>query len=252
MSIAALFDGWDETMIWSCLQGHMGSLTVAGQEPELAARITVGDFSFFAGTTNEFLIKTAISPILVPRTPDWSRMIENVWGDCMSRAFRYTTLKETDGFDKNHLEALVRAVPETYELKEIDASLYDEILRHDWSKDLCSQFLSAEDYLSRGVGFAALNHGSVVAGASSYTVYTGGIEIEIDTDPAYRRRGLAAGCGARLILECLDRGLYPSWDAHDPRSLALAEKLGYHRGSPYPVYIVKDATLTVPDAEASP
>lgn len=251
MSIAALFDGWEETMIWSCLQGHMGSLTAAGQEPEYAARITVGDFSFFAGTANESLVRTAVSPILVPRTPDWSRMIEAVWGERVFRAYRYATQKNTDGFSRNHLEALVRAVPEGYEIKRIDRSLYDELLRHDWSRDLCSQFLSAEDYLSRGIGFAVLNRGSAVAGASSYTIYTGGIEIEIDTDAAHRRQGLAAGCGARLILECLDRGIYPSWDAHNLRSLALAEKLGYRRGSPYPVYIVNGSALTVQDAEPS-
>lgn len=70
-----------------------------------------------------------------------------------------------------------------------------------------------------------------------YTIYPGGIEIEIDTKPDYRGRGLATACGAALILECLRRGLYPSWDAHDLRSVALAEKLGYHRDHPYPVYV---------------
>ena len=39
-----------------------------------------------------------------------------------------------------------------------------------------------------------------MAGASSYTVYDGGIEIEIDTRPDVRRLGLALACGARLIL----------------------------------------------------
>lgn len=72
MSVATLFDGWDETMIWSCLQGHMGSLTVAGQEPELSARITVGDFSFFAGTANRISCKN--SYISDSGTPD-SRLV---------------------------------------------------------------------------------------------------------------------------------------------------------------------------------
>ena len=75
-----------------------------------------------------------------------------------------------------------------------------------------------------------------VAGAGSYCVYRGGIEIEIDTRADHRRKGLAAACGARLILECLDRGLYPSWDAIDLRSAVLAEKLGYHRGEAYVTY----------------
>ena len=95
------------------------------------------------------------------------------------------------------------------------------------SHDLCSQFADYADYERRGIGVAALYQGTPVAGASSYTVYRGGIEIEIDTRVDFRRQGLATACGARLILNCLERGLYPSWDAHSRASLSLAEKLGY-------------------------
>lgn len=49
----------------------------------------------------------------------------------------------------------------------------------------------------------------------------------------YRRRGLASICGAKLILECLNRNLYPSWDAQNEASAALAEKLGYHYSHTY-------------------
>ena len=68
----------------------------------------------------------------------------------------------------------------------------------------------------------------MAAGASSYTWYRGGIEIEIDTKAEYRRQGLALCCASALLLHCLERGLYPSWDAATPISVALAEKLGYH------------------------
>ena len=60
---------------------------------------------------------------------------------------------------------------------------------------------------------------------------------------AARQAGLAQACGAKLILECLDRGLYPSWDAHDRRSLSLAEKLGYHLDHEYPAYIIDPAAV---------
>ena len=109
----------------------------------------------------------------------------------------------------------------------------------EWSRDLCSAFDSPGECCRRGVGVAALHDGVPVAGAGSYSVYRGGIEIEIDTRADHRRKGLAAACGAALILACLDRGLYPSWDAIDLRSAALAEKLGYHRGEPYTVYWIR-------------
>lgn len=50
---------------------------------------------------------------------------------------------------------------------------------------------------------------------------------------------MARACGARLILECLDRGLYPSWDAQNPWSAALAEQLGYRFCHTYPVYEIE-------------
>lgn len=108
------------------------------------------------------------------------------------------------------------------------------LLAQGWSRDFCSCFDGPGDFVRRGLGVAALWEGVPVAGASSYIIYEGGIEIEIDTRPDHRRRGLAAVCGAALILMCLERGLYPSWDACDLRSVALAEKLGYRRGSRTP------------------
>lgn len=56
----------------------------------------------------------------------------------------------------------------------------------------------------------------------------------IDTKPEYRRKGLATAVGAALILECLQAGLYPSWDAASRISVALAEKLGYTFSHAYP------------------
>ena len=79
-----------------------------------------------------------------------------------------------------------------------------------------------------------------MAGASSYAACDGAIEIEIDTRPDFRRLGLASACGARLILECLAREIYPGWDAHNQHSLALAEKLGYQLDRPYTAYWVED------------
>ncbi len=87
-----------------------------------------------------------------------------------------------------------------------------------------------------GLGFVAVKDGEIVAGASSYLVYHGGLEIEIDTRMDHRRRGLAYACGAKLILECLNRGIYPSWDAHNLASVSLAEKLGYHLDYEYLAY----------------
>jgi len=70
-------------------------------------------------------------------------------------------------------------------------------------------------------------------------LYNDGIEIQIDTREDHRRKGLAAACGAALILECLKRGIYPGWDAANMESVRLAEKLGYRLKGPYYTWAVK-------------
>ena len=236
--IARLFQGWEETMIWSCLQGHMGYAITDGRETPAAAQIVVGDFCFFAGNPDKALIRRAAAPIVTPQNEDWCRAIEEELGEKAQKALRYAIRKEPDVFDRKKLKGYTEALPEGFCLRRIDESLYDALMGEEWSGEFCSQFLGAEDFVNRGLGIVALYQGKPVAGASSYTIYTGGIEIEIDTRPDFRRMGLALACGAKLILECLDRGWYPSWDAHDLRSVALAEKLGYHMDGPYPVYFI--------------
>ncbi|MBR5980868.1 MAG: GNAT family N-acetyltransferase [Firmicutes bacterium] len=80
----------------------------------------------------------------------------------------------------------------------------------------------------------------IVSVASSYTAFREGIEIEIDTEEEYRRKGLASAAGAALILSCLDDGLYPGWDAANLESVHLSEKLGYEFDCEYPCYWLSD------------
>ena len=83
-----------------------------------------------------------------------------------------------------------------------------------------------------------MKSGRIVSGASSYTRYIEGIEIEVDTVTEELRKGLALVACAALILRCLDEGLYPSWDAQNMASVHLAEKLGYEFDHEYTAYEV--------------
>jgi GNAT superfamily N-acetyltransferase len=234
--IAPFFDGWEETLIWSCLQECMGYAIANNDKNPSAALITVGDFCFLAGDPNHKLAAQVTAPIIVPRNEEWGKVIEAVWGNQVDKGFRYAIKKESDVFDTKKLTEYTNTLPDKCVLKLFDEEIYKYSLQEQWSKDLCSQFSDYNDFNKRGIGVAVIYQGTLVAGASSYTVYHDGIEIEIDTKPEFRQNGFATACGARLILECLKRGLYPSWDAHDLRSVALAEKLGYHMDAPYVVY----------------
>lgn len=240
--IQALFGNWPETFIWSYLQGCMGSAWADDTRSPRSAKIMVGDFCLFAGIPDAELILHRPEGwadrfhILVPQNEAWGRIIEQACGAHVVKIVRYATQKDPCLFHRETLERLASSAGPEFHLQRIDETLFGQLRENEWSRDLCSQFMDFSDYQRRGIGVAAIANGEPVSGASSYTVYQGGVEIEIDTREDFRRRGLATACGSRLILDCLDRGMYPSWDAHNCASLALAEKLGYQLDRPYPAY----------------
>jgi predicted GNAT family acetyltransferase len=53
------------------------------------------------------------------------------------------------------------------------------------------------------------------------------VEVAIATAPDHRGRGLAACAAAALVQEALVREHVPHWNAYDPVSQRLAERLGF-------------------------
>ncbi len=80
--LASLFDAWQETMIFSCLQNVMGSIYSDDNYPSKSAMADLGDFCFFAGTPDASLISYKINIqnpefcIMVPQNADWASLIE--------------------------------------------------------------------------------------------------------------------------------------------------------------------------------
>lgn len=241
-NIDKLFKNWNETIIWSCLQGVMGEIHTNSTED--AAMALLGDFAFFAGNSSKELIRLKPESckqdfiIMVPQNDEWSELIEKCYGDKAKKVTRYAIKKEPNVFDAAKLQQAVMDLPDYYELKMLEKREYNMCRNNDWAKDLVSQYKNYDMYKALGLGVVALKDGEIVSGASSYSTYKEGIEIEIDTREDYRRKGLAYACGAKLIMECLKRDLYPSWDAQNKWSVALAEKLGYHFSHEYAAYEV--------------
>jgi len=317
---AALFAGWQETMIDSCLQGIMGEIYAVGAaDADVAlagdsgpvrvdgaclgrdvgtdrdkavhprsAMAMLGDFCFLAGEPDVRLVSYKPDScdrdfmIMIPQdaawggsgenvipqdaawgeseenvipqdaawgksgenvipqdasgNTSWENLIRQVYGDKARRVTRYAIRKEERIWDLEKLREAVAGLSPQYTLHLIDEGLYQKCMENDWSRDLVAQYRDYEQYQRWGLGAVILRGQEIVAGASSYSGYESGIEIEIDTREDHRRKGLAYVCGARLILECCSRGLYPSWDAQNLQSVALAEKLGYHFDHAYTAY----------------
>ncbi len=252
---SALFQGWEETMILSCLQGIMGRLystepiytteplydteSLYSAESPASAMAVLGDFTFFAGRISRELISfkpkdcTQDFMIMVGQNEEWNHAIAEHYGAKAAVVSRYAFKKEPNAFDRQKLEHAASSMPDCLEADLIDEQLFYLCKANGWSTDLVSQFKDYEEYRRLGLGVVIHKGPEIFCGASSYSRYRDGIEIEIDTREDHRRQGLAYACGARLILECLKRKLYPSWDAQNPWSAALACKLGYHYSHTY-------------------
>lgn len=236
--VKALFEGWEETLIYSCLQQVMGKIYVTDLENPKSAFAFVGCFGFFAGEPDRELVsnKPEGFVIMVPQNAQWAALIEECFEDA-KKVTRYAIKKDTK-FDVDKLQKEIDKLPDGYELKKIDSEIYDKCLEKRETVDFVSAFDSKERYLQIGRGMVITKNDEIVSGASSYTRYNEGIEIEVDTVESERRKHLATVVCAALILDCLQDGLYPSWDAQNMNSVHLAEKLGYEFAHEYIAYEV--------------
>lgn len=237
-----LFEGWQESLIWSCLQGVMGKIYADSLEAPASAMALLGDFCFLAGKPNQEVILHEPKEgrrdlmIMVPQNEEWAKWIEACYQEKAKKVIRYAIKKEPGIFNREKLQGIVDSLPEGYVLRMMDEALFWQCREIAWCKDWGAQYRDYAEYQKYGLGAIIVKDGEPVSGASSYSGYLGGIEVEIDTRQDYRRLGLASVCGAKLILECLERGWYPSWDAQNRWSVGLAEKLGYHFSHEYAAY----------------
>jgi hypothetical protein len=136
-----------------------------------------------------------------------------------------TIKRELNVFQKNILTDYITAVESEFHIDRIDETLYFKVLEDKFMADCCSNFSSLEEFLKHGMGYVIVHNRELISGASSYSYREGNIEITIGTKKEFRRKGLALAVASKIILECMERNIYPAWDAANLESVALAEKL---------------------------
>ncbi len=230
------------TILDGILQGLNGSTRVDRPTEPTVAECSVGPFSFLAGDPHNVAAEQHVrslgagSVLLLP---------DACWRDTVRRAIGNRIHLEPrmsyscQKLDPTHLRNLQSTRADT-EVIRLDARKLDRAVR-DVSPALQRPevFASGRDFEERGIGYGALHSGRLVAGAVSGYLSSAGIEIQINTHPDYRRQGFARAVAIPLILECLERGLEPSWDSSNPASQQLAEQLGYVRRGSYEWWIVQ-------------
>lgn len=240
----SMFKEIDSTMVLSGLQGHMGEVWVDDVENPTVAQVVVGIFVFYAGDSNakavdELLVNLPDYTLVVVNNDEWKKRIETFYRCEVVKFQRYAFKKDAKYLDVYHIQSFLSKLPKGYELRKIDRDIANDLSFQQLSEDFIYQYGSVDEYVNKSVGYCIMHEGQVVCGASSYSVYDDGIEIEIDTHPKHRRKGLATVAASALILDCLERGKYPCWDAANLESVDLAKKLGYVFKESYDTYYIE-------------
>lgn len=220
----------DSLILRAALEGAMGHIRHA----DGCAEAIVGDVRFLSGKPAH---TEPIKGFIKSMDYDTIVLMEEAWRPFLEEYHAGTlTWRERYSFAEAPREPLPAPVlPEGYAVLPVGAALARQAMATDWA-DLGANYRSLDDFLARGLGYAAVREGEGVCFASAYTACSEGISIQIDTRTDHRRRGLARACAAQLINECLRRRLYPEWDADNEASRALAISLGYRESRPYKVY----------------
>ena len=180
---------------------------------------------------------------IMPASQDWRGLLEELYPGrvVVNPRFAFSSAS----LDPQHLQTLAAPLPDGYQLKKLDLPLAQKLEQagYDFSPDHMTNFDSVEDFLTRGFGYCVLHQDEIVCVASTFTACKQGIEIQINTNKSHRGKGLATITAAHLILESLEKGLDPGWDAATEKSANLAKKLGYTPGENHALLIIARSRL---------
>lgn len=221
------------------LQGYCGiAVTNSGREAQVA-QLTIGYLTFFGGDPAHPLARHLVErlpgqAIVVVADAAWRELVFHVHGARLTIQPRLSF--SSAQLRLSHLRHLMADMPAGFHIKRLDRDLAQRIgAEVDPDLVLPEVFPSPTDFLQRGIGFCALAGERIVCGATSAARCDNAIEIQINTNPPYRRLGLASAVGAALVSHCLEHGLDADWDtaATNLPSQRLAQKLGYIPESTY-------------------
>lgn len=232
----------DRAFIDCVLEGHFGTARADSLKAPTVARVDCGPFTAFAGDAAASAAASAVADLIGCAPVDWATPETNAWRAALERAFPgriraipFVTFSSA-ALDTDALDRLAHSLPSEYVLLRLDAELAGRLIAHmkkDW---LLESFASLDDFLRRGIGYVVTRGGEIVTSASAAVRSSSAIDIDIETAPAYRRKGLGTAVGAALALECLVRGIDPLWLASNETSCRLATTLGYTRGDRYETF----------------
>jgi GNAT superfamily N-acetyltransferase len=236
---------YDTVLINSVLEGYFGVSYADSKSTPSVARLDSGAFAMLGGNPQASAVTALLrhAPIyyVTPENDGWRRVLKDEFGDRIS-SLSFTEFSPCS-LDAGRLSGLTQRLLAGFELRRMDRRLARRLLSEMGNEYFFENFESIEDFLNRGMGYCIVHEDRIVSAATSMAMCRGAIDIEIETVPEFRRRGLGTVVGAALVLQCLQRGIEPKWLAANSVSERLALKLGYEKmGETYETYGIEHET----------
>ena len=162
---------------------------------------------------------------LVCLTDAWEEQIRARYPD--ATIYRRTMMKPAGRFIIPENTSL----PEKYLLTGLDEGAFKQ---HPFSHG--ENYTCWDAFQAEGSGAVVYYGGEIVAAASSFLSMNDEVELDVSTKEAHRGKKLATACVARMLQDCMERGITVHWDAQNDISRHLAEKFGFEIETEYSVY----------------
>lgn len=229
--------------IEATIEAQMGKIVVDDEDDPTVFNIDLGFFVYYAGDVSSdagqmMLAHMRPFTMMMAASAGWAEAAQAKYGERLRVFDRYSF--DGSGVSAETLTNLITISPFKHDIQRIDLPFAQRMPKDDFFVDL-SDFESAEDFVERGIGFYAERGGDVIGAAYSSLVCNRGIEVSIFVVPDYRRQGLATALAAHLVKWCHDRNWEANWDAANPESCILANKLGYSQTNTYQAYFLRPA-----------
>lgn len=225
----------DRVHIDSVLEGSFGEAFTDSLTRPTVARLDSGSFSMLAGAAGSpaarNLLGFPLPRYVTPQDEAWRELLADTYFG-QAAVLTFTTCSAAS-VEPAHLEELEAALPPDYTILRLDAALAERCGNELGNEYFLEAFHSVADFLARGLGYCVIYSGRIVAAASSTAASSRAIDIEIETAKEHRCRGLGSAVAARLVRECLAKGIEPCWLAANKQSERLAVHLGFTRGDSY-------------------
>jgi hypothetical protein len=223
----------------SILEGQSGkqiSVMVNDLETPEVVLLRYGIFGILTGNADhpdaEKLLRSISLPCAIQPSPEpWNRLLQKTYAGNIHEIERFSFSHHH--IDIDHLKDIISKHEHSNAVIKIDLETARSMENDAWNKYHLVNYNSSEDFVKSGFGNAIKLNGLVASACSAALRCSEGIELNIITLPAFRNKGLALIVAAHTMLQTLENGLIPHWDAANQSSVRLAMRLGYKPAGSY-------------------